>query len=141
MAIDPLILLPAAALAVLIVILVIRLVAGRRDAELTAETVAQFLSQQEPGEMIASSVISNDGKYALVRWRNSLGVGLIRSFGNTLVLQTLGAADIEKTDWRQDGELYIPRQGFAFPSVTFAASETDRTIIEAMINGGKDAAA
>ena len=141
MAIDPLILLPAAAGAVLIVILVIRLVAGRRDAELTAETVTQFLSHQEPNEAIESSVISKDGKFALVRWRNSRGLVLIRSFGNKLVLQILGSADIGKTIWRQENALYIPRQGFAYPSVTFTTTATDRTVIEAMINGEKDAAA
>lgn len=141
MAIDPLILLPAAAGAVLIVILVIRLVAGRRDAELTEETVAQFLSHQQPDEIIEYSVISKDAKFALVRWRNSGGVGLIRGFGNKLVLQILEPADIGETNWRQENALYIPRQGFAYPPVIFTTTATERTVIEAMINGEKDAAA
>ena len=142
MAIDPLILLPAAALAVLVLILLIRLVAGRRDARLTPETLAAFLRDQEPGEKIVRSVISRDGKFALVSWQNGKGVGLVRGFGDKLVLQMRGSAMLAKCDWRPEKTvLYIPRQGFAFPSVNFACEEEDRAALEDMLNGENDASA
>ncbi|MCF8466690.1 MAG: hypothetical protein K9G33_04755 [Sneathiella sp.] len=142
MALNPLILLPAAALAVLIVILFIRLVAGRRDADLTPGTLTVFLRDQEPGENIIRSVISGDGKYALVQWQNGKGIGLVRSFGDKLVLQMLGSGILDKCDWRSDNTLlHIPRQGFAFPSVKFACEEEDRAALEAMLNGENDASA
>lgn len=142
MAIDPLILLPAAALAVLIVILLIRLLAGRREALLTAETLADFLRHQEPGGKIVSSVLSEDKRHALVRWENGKGIGLVRSFGNKLVLEMLGPDMLAKCAWREEKKvLYIPRQGFAFPPVNFAVPDTDRATLEDYLNGETDAAA
>ncbi|WP_288902545.1 hypothetical protein [uncultured Sneathiella sp.] len=142
MAIDPLILLPAAAGAVLLLIIAIRLIAGRREAELASETLAQFLTGQEPGEKIVSFVISEDRRYALVEWQNGKGIGLIRSFGDKMVLQMLGQDMLLKCDWREGTTiLSIPRQGFAFPPVKFAVGEADRQMVKDYLNGEKDATA
>ncbi|MZR32101.1 hypothetical protein [Sneathiella litorea] len=141
MAIDPLILLPASALAVLFVILFIRLVAGPREAYLTPERLAAFLSDQEPDDKIVSSVISGDKRYALVHWQNGKGIGLVRSFGNKLVLQMLGREMLEKCTWRDNATvLYIPRQGFAFPAVKFACDPSDLGTLEQYLDGENNAA-
>ncbi len=142
MAIDPLILLPAAAGAVLLLIIVIRLLAGRRDAELTPETLEQFLAEQEPGEKIASSVISEDRRYALVHWQNGKGIGLIRGFGNKLVLQMLGTDMLSDCVWRtEETLLYVPRQGFAFPPVKFTVEDKDLATVRSYLNGETNATA
>lgn len=142
MAIDPLILLSVAAGAVLLLILAIRLVAGRREAELTPETLAQFLGGQEPGEKIVGFVISRDRRYALVQWQNGKGIGLVRGFGDKMVLQMLGTDMLTKCKWRTDGAvLNVPRQGFALPPVKFAVGKPDRAMVEDYLNGGKDAVA
>jgi hypothetical protein len=135
MAIDPLILIPAAAGAVLLLVLVIRLLAGRRDAEITSETLSRFLIDQEPGEKIVSFVISSDMRYALVHWENGKGIGLVRGFGDKLVLQMLGKEMLAKCRWTETAMLYIPRQGFAFPPVKFNLPDNERGKVENYLNG------
>ena len=141
MAIDPLILVPAAAGAVVLLVIVIRLLAGRRDAEITPETLNQFLADQEPGEKIASFVISTDNRYALVHWENGKGIGLVRGFGDKLVLQMLDMEMLSKCRWPEETILLIPRLGFAFPSVKFGVPDDERSKVENYLNGEQDAAA
>ncbi len=142
MAIDPLILLPAAGIAVLVVILFIRLVAGRRDARLTAEDLPAFLRFQEPEREVACAVISEDGRYALIRWRDGSEIGLVRGFGDKLVYQSLAAEEISKCTLDTNAHaLEIPRQGFAFPPVIFRPAAADTHAIEALLKGKTDAAA
>ncbi|MAZ04584.1 MAG: hypothetical protein CMN56_15730 [Sneathiella sp.] len=142
MAIDPLVLLPAAGIAVLVVILYIRLVAGRRDARLTAEALPAFLQFQEPEREVARSVISEDGRYALIRWRDGSDIGLVRGFGDKLVYQSLAVEELSKCTLDTNAHaLKIPRQGFAFPPVIFRPAATDTRAIEALLKGETDAAA
>ncbi|MEX0583856.1 MAG: hypothetical protein WD185_09315 [Sneathiella sp.] len=142
MAIDPLVLLPAAGIAVLIVILYIRLVAGRRDARLTREGLTVFLSDQEPEREVTRFIISEDGKYALIRWRDGGDIGLVRGFGDKLVYQSLAAEELSKCAWDTEGRaLKIPRQGLAFPPIMFIPADKDRRAIESLMKGETDAAA
>ncbi|WP_339630552.1 hypothetical protein [uncultured Sneathiella sp.] len=142
MAIDPLVLLPAAGIAVLIVIIYIRLVAGRRDARLTTEELDTFLRFQEPERTVARSALSEDGKYALIRWCDGEGIGLVRGFGDKLVYQSLTAEDLSKCTLDTNAHaLRIPRQGFAFPPIIFRPAAADTHAVEALIKGETDAAA
>ncbi|MEX1035372.1 MAG: hypothetical protein WDZ54_05410 [Sneathiella sp.] len=142
MAIDPLVLLPAAGIAVLIVILYIRLVAGRRDARLTPEGLTVFLRDQEPEREVTRFVISEDKRYALIHWRDGGDIGLVRGFGDKLVYQSLAAEELSKCAWHTEGRaLKIPRQGFAFPPIMFVPADMDRRAIEALMKGETDAAA
>ena len=142
MAIDPLILLPAAALAVLIVILYIRLVAGRREVALTPDMLTTFLQDQEPDISIIDRVISLDKKYAIVNWSANSDIGVIRSFGNKLVLQLLASRDLAKIEWQTDTRaLKIPRQGLAFPAVKFEYEEVGDDTLRNILKKETDAIA
>lgn len=115
MAIEPYILLPSAAFAVVLMILFIRLVAGPRDAALTDAAVRSFIAAEETNVVIKNIVLSQDNKYALVELADADPLRLVRTFGDKLVFQTITPASL-KTKGRT---VSIGRQDFSHPAISF----------------------
>ncbi len=120
MEIDPIILLPGAAIAVLLMILYIRLVAGRREVLLEEGEVKDFLGLQAPDLTLDHLVISRDRKSALVIWQGEENVGIVCSFGNKLVLQSVQKSALS---YNTERTVHIPRQGLTHPAVVFQAPD------------------
>ena len=114
--IDPFILLPIAAVAVLLVVLFIRAVSGHRQALVTEKSAREFLKSHEPHLNITSIQVSENEKAAVVLWQETDDIGLIRSFGDKLVLQNFDQADItNKSGTDGQHKIMFPRQGLAHP--------------------------
>lgn len=120
MEIDPVILVPGAAVAVLLMILYIRLVIGRREALLEEAEVTAFLRLQAPDLTLDRLLISADRKSALVFWRDQQAIGLVRSFGNKFVLQSIAETTLRPST---NEVVHIPRQGLAHPPLDFRPAE------------------
>ena len=122
MEIDPAILVPAAAFAVLVMILYIRLIAGRREASIDEAGIRAFLALQVPELSPDQILISEDGKAALIIWEETDKTNLVRCFGDKLVMQPLATTVISKSDLDPAFEgLQIPRQGLTLPPLLFRA--------------------
>ncbi|MCR9212081.1 MAG: hypothetical protein NXI13_00070 [Proteobacteria bacterium] len=120
MEIDPIILVPGAGVAVLLMILYIRFVAGHREAILEEAGVTAFLQLQAPDHRLDRLFVSQNRKSALVFWQDEEVVGIVRSFGNKLVLQILPHSILASNS---DGAVLIPRQGLTHPPLHFVTSE------------------
>lgn len=119
MVIDPAILLPIAAFAVLLVVLFIRAVSGHRQATVNETSARDFLRSHEPFLEITALHIDIAGKTAVVSWQETDKIGLIRAFGDKLVLQTFVHDDIRAKSGIDGGQqLLFPRQGIAHPPTT-----------------------
>ncbi|MEH6527737.1 MAG: hypothetical protein V7723_16840 [Sneathiella sp.] len=100
----------------LLVVLFIRAVSGHRQAAVTENSARGFLSLHEPHLHIASLQIDRNEKTAVVSWQETDDIGLVRSFGDKLVLQTFSRSDlIQKSEADGDYNIQFPRQGFAHP--------------------------
>ncbi|WP_169569906.1 hypothetical protein [Sneathiella limimaris] len=86
-------LLGGATTAVLILILLIRLIAGQRDLVLTEDVVYEFLRLNEPDETISKITLGRDHKSALAQIKNTTEFFALRSFGNKLVHQRFAGTD------------------------------------------------
>lgn len=115
MVIEPHILIPSATLAVMIMILAIRLVAGPRNAVLTEAGIRTFLTNEETGVTIQDILISKDQKYALIQLTDPIPLRLIRSFGDKYVMQGLEPEDLEFNAQK----LKIARQDIAHGELDF----------------------
>ncbi|MEP3247177.1 MAG: hypothetical protein ABJN40_10410 [Sneathiella sp.] len=119
MAIAPYILIPSATLAVLLMILFIRLMTGRRNAHLEEATVRDFLSHEEAGISISGLSIDETGTAALIKLEDEHPLRLIRSFGDRMVMQILEFSDLQIEEHSDDGALYIKRQDISHPGFRF----------------------
>ncbi len=95
MEIEPHILVPSATLAVLIMILAIRLIAGPRNVVLRETDIRAFLAKEETSVPIQDILISKNKKYALIQLSDPTPLRLIRSFGDKYVMQSLDPKDLD----------------------------------------------
>ncbi len=114
MVIDPAILIPAASLAVLAMVLFIRWMTGPKNRILTENSIRQFLALEETGVKIHKIIISQDNRYAIAHLEDTDAIRLIRSFGDSLVMQSLSQNDI----FESEGKLSIRRQDISHPSAS-----------------------
>ncbi len=117
--IAPYILIPSATLAVLLMILFIRLMTGRRDMHLEETTLRNFLSYEEPGIAISDLSIDETGTAALIKLEEEPPLRLVRSFGDRMVMQVLEISDLQIEEHGDDGTLYIKRQDISHPGFHF----------------------
>jgi hypothetical protein len=115
--IEPYILVPVAAVFVLLVILIIRLLAGPKNVILSKDKCRQYLEYELPDLHDFEVQLSDTQKLALI-YVNKTPTHIIRSFGDKLVLQHLDAADV-RTTGEADKILDIRRQDIAHSSVKF----------------------
>ncbi len=115
MMIEPYILIPSSALAVLFMVLFIRLVAGPRNACLTESNVRDFLSKEETGVELRHLLISEDNKFALTQLKDKDPLRLVRSFGDKIVMQSILPEDLESNTQ----QILISRKDISHPAITF----------------------
>ena len=110
--IDLYILLLGAAIAVLLLILFIRLMTGRRNIQLGPQICETLLLEIEPDLSLEKLTVSDDNSCALGKARNENLFLLFRALGNKPVLQTV--TDLDQLDVREDG-LHMDRQDIGHP--------------------------
>ncbi len=120
MKIDLYILLLGAAIAVLLLILFIRLMTGRRNIALDRQTCEALLAAIEPDLILGTLTISHDKNCALGIAQNEKLLLLFRGLGNKPVLQTI--TNLDQLHIREDG-LYIDRQDIGHPAAHIRTSE------------------
>ncbi len=113
--IEPYILTPSAALAVLFMVLFIRLIAGSRNAYLTDGNVTEFLSKEETSIELQHLLISDDNRYALIELKDKDPFRLVRSFGDKIVMQSISPEDLKS----KNQKIRIPRKDISHPAITF----------------------
>ncbi|GEM_PF-4569622 len=122
MVIEPYILIPSAAAAVLVMVLYIRFMTGARNMQLTETNIRLFLSQEEVGVPVQTILISDDGRAALISLSDPHPLRLIRSFGDKMVMQVISEADIQTPVQGKIG-LVVKRQDIGHGPLTFRSHE------------------
>ncbi|USG62742.1 hypothetical protein NBZ79_07095 [Sneathiella marina] len=111
----------------LLVVLFIRAVSGHKQASVSEKSVRDFLKSHEPHLHISKIQIGENALAAIVFWKDTEEVGLVRSFGDKLVLQVFGQADIIRKSGNDGYELVkFPRQGLAHSATTIRLSAPSR---------------
>ncbi|GLQ06386.1 hypothetical protein [Sneathiella chinensis] len=119
MGLDPLALVTGATIAVILMVTFIRLMTGSRQARIDEATVRDFLAHEEINVPVLDILLSEDHRAALVRLDDPAPIRLIRSFGNTLVMQVLSNGEIQP----QPNRIVIARQDMGHPATTLSLRE------------------
>jgi hypothetical protein len=122
------ILLGSAAIAVIIVIGIIRLISGAKNARLTQEGCEKFIADNEPNIRIKTLVLNKTKTAALLEDEHSKRPYLLRVFGNKIVCQQLHNP---KSVTRVGNSITIAREGLSYPPITFefeSQSDADRCV-------------
>lgn len=119
--IDLYILLLGAAIAVLLLILFIRLMTGRRNIAMSPQTCEALLAAIEPNLSLETLTVSRDKTCALGKAQNKNLILLFRGLGNKPVLQTV--TDMGQLHVREDG-LHIDRQDISHPAAHIQTHES-----------------
>ncbi|WP_025899273.1 hypothetical protein [Sneathiella glossodoripedis] len=122
MQIDLHILLGGAAIAVLLLVAIIRLISGAREAELNEEAVKKFFMENEPDFTIRFLSINKKSTAALIHCEENEAIFLIRAFGEKLVLQQL--QNLKSVQIQAD-KIIISREGLAHPPLAFEFQNHD----------------
>ncbi len=133
MVIEPYILIPSAAAAVLVMVLYIRFMTGARNMLLTETNIQMFLSKEEVGVPVKTILISDDGRAALISLTDPQPLRLIRSFGDKMVMQMISEADIQKPVQEKTG-LVVKRQDIGHGPLIFRSHEDLSRLIEEAAN-------
>ena len=119
--IDLYILLLGASGAVLLLILFIRLMTGRRNVAMNPKTCEALLAAMEPDLSLEMLTISRDKTCALGKAQSKNLLLLFRGLGNKPVLQTV--TDLDQLHVREDG-LHVDRQDIAHPAAHIQTHES-----------------
>ncbi len=110
------ILLGSAALAVIILIGIIRLISGAKNVDITPEICQSFFAENEPEASIEKITINKAKSAALVETAEANHPYILRAFGNKLVCQHLHNL---KSVSRTENSIVIAREGLSYPPITF----------------------
>ncbi|WP_169542933.1 hypothetical protein [Sneathiella aquimaris] len=122
MQIEPYILIPAAALAVLIMIGLIRLISGSKNLLLSEKAIRTHLRFEQPDLEIQSILVSTDKHAALVVPVQDKTLRLVRSFGNKIVMQMVERDGLHLTAASPTTTL-IDRQDWGHPALKLSFEE------------------